>query len=348
MTGQEFAILISMPRTLLLILKTLTLIIVAAGLYLGFGSKFFQKYSGPVEKLRLCTATADVISSLVYVASGQNLFTKNGLDAEVSRRTAGVICFQDLIDKKVDVVTIAGFGYVKKSFDNPNTKILASIATTDKNTQIVANKAIILTPGDLKQKRIGVTFGTDAHFFLNAFLVSNNLSLKNVTVSNLQPEELAPALQEGKVDAVITWEPYISDAKKVLKDNAVTWSAQGNQNIYWLVVARKDFTENNPETVRRLVSALYEAEQYTKSNPDQAKNVIAKQINSERVFVDSLWSDYEFSVSLPQSLILSLEDGARWLIDTKSTTQVKVPNYLNYIYFDALEKVKPEAVTIIH
>jgi hypothetical protein len=30
------------------------------------------------------------------------------------------------------------------------------------------------------------------------------------------------------------------------------------------------------------------------------------------------------------------------------TDATKVPNYLDYIYFDALEEVKPEVVTIIH
>ena len=42
-----------------------------------------------------------------------------------------------------------------------------------------------------------------------------------------------------------------------------------------------------------------------------------------------------------------MEDGVRWLIEKKLTETRKVPNYLAHIYFDALAKLKPEAVTIV-
>jgi NitT/TauT family transport system substrate-binding protein len=42
--------------------------------------------------------------------------------------------------------------------------------------------------------------------------------------------------------------------------------------------------------------------------------------------------------------LLSLEDGARWAIRNKFTDATKVPNYLDYIYVDALKEVNPSAV----
>jgi len=51
---------------------------------------------------------------------------------------------------------------------------------------------------------------------------------------------------------------------------------------------------------------------------------------------------------LDQSLVLALEDEARWAIKNKLTSKTKVPNYLNHIHLDALKSVAPSAVTIIH
>jgi NitT/TauT family transport system substrate-binding protein len=46
--------------------------------------------------------------------------------------------------------------------------------------------------------------------------------------------------------------------------------------------------------------------------------------------------------------LIAFEDQARWRIKNNLTDKKDVPNYLNFIYLDALEGVKPEAVTIIH
>ncbi len=59
------------------------------------------------------------------------------------------------------------------------------------------------------------------------------------------------------------------------------------------------------------------------------------------------WSNFKHSVALDQELLISMEDKARWVIENKLTDAKKVPNYLNFIYFDALEAVKPERISII-
>jgi NitT/TauT family transport system substrate-binding protein len=59
------------------------------------------------------------------------------------------------------------------------------------------------------------------------------------------------------------------------------------------------------------------------------------------------WKEGKFTLFLDQALIVSLEDQARWAIKNKLTDATKAPNYLNYIYFDALEAVKPKSMTII-
>ena len=54
-----------------------------------------------------------------------------------------------------------------------------------------------------------------------------------------------------------------------------------------------------------------------------------------------------FSLSIDQSLILAMEDEARWMISNKLTGEKQVPNFLDYIWDDGLKAIKPEAVNII-
>jgi NitT/TauT family transport system substrate-binding protein len=44
---------------------------------------------------------------------------------------------------------------------------------------------------------------------------------------------------------------------------------------------------------------------------------------------------------------VATEDEARWMITNNLTRDKQVPDFLNYIYVDGLNAVKPEAVNII-
>ena len=63
--------------------------------------------------------------------------------------------------------------------------------------------------------------------------------------------------------------------------------------------------------------------------------------------VSEVWLNTNYRVSLDQALILALEDESRWAIKSGLIGEAKIPNYLNFIYFDGLESVKPKAVRIL-
>jgi NitT/TauT family transport system substrate-binding protein len=56
----------------------------------------------------------------------------------------------------------------------------------------------------------------------------------------------------------------------------------------------------------------------------------------------------EYKLTLEQALLIAMEDEARWHIENQYTETKEVPNYLDQIYFDALESVNPDAVGITH
>jgi NitT/TauT family transport system substrate-binding protein len=69
-------------------------------------------------------------------------------------------------------------------------------------------------------------------------------------------------------------------------------------------------------------------------------------LNVDRQALDATWGEYVFGLFLDQSILVSLEDEARWAIDNRLTTAASVPNYLSFIHVEALQAVKPEAVSI--
>jgi NitT/TauT family transport system substrate-binding protein len=151
----------------------------------------------------------------------------------------------------------------------------------------------------------------------------------------------------GDIDAIATAQPYANLAKKRLGANAVVWPAQGSQSIFGLIVSTNERITNYPEPISRFLKSLAQAEEYTISNPVEAKAIVQKQLNVDAEYMETIWSQDQFSLSLDQSLILAMEDEARWMINNNLTTEKNVPDFLDYIYEDDLKSIKPEAVNII-
>ncbi len=155
------------------------------------------------------------------------------------------------------------------------------------------------------------------------------------------------ALVNGEVDAVSIWNPHAIQLQKELGGNGITMYGEGIYTETFNLVTMQDFVNDNPEVIKKVLRALINAEKFIKERPDESISIITSFIKMDRSQLIELWDIYNFEVTLDQSLLVTLEAEARWAIKNKLTDNTEVPNYLDYIYFDALEEVKPEAVGII-
>jgi NitT/TauT family transport system substrate-binding protein len=92
---------------------------------------------------------------------------------------------------------------------------------------------------------------------------------------------------------------------------------------------------------------MKQAEEFIITHPDQAEETLRKKLNLSDEEIARVWSQNQYSLSFDQSLILAMEDEARWMIENQRTTKTTMPTFLDYLYLDGLLKVKPEAVNII-
>jgi ABC-type nitrate/sulfonate/bicarbonate transport system substrate-binding protein len=96
----------------------------------------------------------------------------------------------------------------------------------------------------------------------------------------------------------------------------------------------------------KLLRALAQAEQFIASHPKEGRAMIAAWVKLPETVKDSgIKTLYE--LSLDQTMLLTMEDEARWMIENKLTQQTQVPDYLNYLYPEALWQVDSRAVRLI-
>lgn len=110
--------------------------------------------------------------------------------------------------------------------------------------------------------RVGVPFPFSMHRLLLSYWTASapNLVVESVTVP---PPRMAEAVAEGHVDAFWVGEPWGSDiVSRGVGDIAMAGSHVWGFAPEKVLAARHDWTENNPETVQKLMRAVYQASRW--------------------------------------------------------------------------------------
>jgi ABC-type nitrate/sulfonate/bicarbonate transport system substrate-binding protein len=113
-----------------------------------------------------------------------------------------------------------------------------------------------------------------------------------------------------------------------------------------MAISSKDWIASHPAVLERFVKSLSQAEDFLVHHEAEAKAIVERRLGLDDASLAALWPQYVFSLSLDQTMIIAMEDEARWMMGAGLAETRPMPNYLDFIYIDALKSVKPSAVTI--
>ncbi len=309
-----------------------------------------QEQPGPVEKVTLGVESS-LLNAAVWVAENKSYFQEQGLDLTIKEYDSGRLSLLAMLkgDEGINICTAAPTPIMFSSFDRQDFSIFATFAYAYEDIKVIARADIgITTAKDLVGKKIGTAAGTTGQFFTETFLIQNEVSFSDIELVDIAPSELPGALNKGEVDAIVIWEPHGSTAMELLGDKAIRLPSADVYKTTFNFLVMNDFATENPEALKNFLRAIDKATTFAKNNIEESQDIVAERLNLDKENMVVLWNDFVFELSLSQSLIITLEDEARWAIKNDLTDKTEIPNYLNYIYLDALHEVNPNAVTIIH
>jgi NitT/TauT family transport system substrate-binding protein len=129
---------------------------------------------------------------------------------------------------------------------------------------------------DLKGKKVGVLVSTQYELMVTEMLRSANMGAADVTIVEVDPEDAASALRDNKVQAVYSWEPYLSEA-----------IADGNKRIYPtenirlfpdVMVFRRSIVEQRPAEVSAFLRAWFWAVEYRLQHEGETRDTTARYL----------------------------------------------------------------------
>lgn len=332
--------------------RVLTLSIAAALLLaLAFGGVAYwalTRTAGPPERLSIALPTTPH-AALLFIAAAQGYFAAEGLDVTFKPVSHGKAALDLLAQGQVDLASAAEVPFVISLLQGGRLGLAATVASVSTEMAVVSRKdRAINNPRDLAGKRIGVTFGTSGDYFLWAFLIRNKIAPDAVTLVDVPPGRMVHELSQGTIDAVSTWEPIKTQAHLALAGNALSFLESEAYTVTHAVIGASAFFQSRPAAVEKLVRALLRAEDFNRSHPEQALALVASQLKIDLKTLRAGWRDIAFKVDLRQSHLVTLEDEARWAMARGYVDKGPLPDFLPSLYLDALQRLAPDRVTVVH
>jgi ABC-type nitrate/sulfonate/bicarbonate transport system substrate-binding protein len=303
-------------------------------------------HSGLLEPI-IIGATPNELNTLVYIADELGYFAGNGVRIEYRDYDTGLAAVGGMLAGEADIALTMEFVIVGGALQRRDVLTLATIDRAMTFYLIARKDKGILSVADLKGKRVGVPRQTIMEFYLGRMLEINGMTIRDVATVDIQVPNTAREISTGNVDAVVAFEPNVTNVSRQLADGAMMWAVQSNQASFWCAVSTRKWVNGHAAAVRNFLKSMAQAEQYVILHGQEAKTRIQNRFHYDDIYIDSVWPRNQFSLSLDQSLIIAMEDQARWMIAHNLPGEKQVPNFLDYLYEDGLKAVKPEAVTII-
>jgi taurine transport system substrate-binding protein len=125
----------------------------------------------------------------------------------------------------------------------------------------------ITAPQDMKGKTIAVPFGSTTHFHMMFALEQLGISPKEVNVLDMSPPDMVAAWERGDIDGGFVWDPALGK----MKDKGHVLLSSGDLSnwgkaTFDAMVARKGFTDENPEFTCQWVKMVAAADADYRAN----------------------------------------------------------------------------------
>jgi NitT/TauT family transport system substrate-binding protein len=333
-----------MPKAIITLLMVISFVVTGVT---GCSRKEEQSASKEIEKITVA-ATAWPASAPFYVGIDKGYFKDEGLDVALRTVMSGHLGLEAVLSGEVDMAASGESPIARAIINGKPVSVIANVCNIEDAILIIARKDRgVSSPDDLRGKRIGVVTTTAAHFFLDTYLATSHIDPEDVQIIDLGADKLVDALLNGEVDAASTWAPHTLVLREKLGGEALMLQDSSIYTMTWVLATTRDFAGKNPERVKKFLRGVVRANRFISEQPAEARGITSKHIGMESHLLEREWKNYNFTAVLDQSLLVNLEDQARWMIKKEPANTRKTPNMLDFTSAEALRAVQPEAVRII-
>lgn len=233
---------------------------------------------------------------------------------------------------------------------------LKTLMTT---SNICNNQGFIIGPNteiqsakDLEGKTLGIMSGAGFMRAIQNMCADMGVDIEKMEIVYLSPAEQVAALENGSIDMMACWEPYMSQAidmgGTLLFTGIQSYFPEYTEEVDWMnfystFEVTEEYYEENYDTCVSLVKAIVKATDYINENLDECAGIIAANLNNDKDAIYAIMSSNVYVTMFDQTFADALNDMAQYMYEAGNISEV--PDFDTYCDPTILKEVAPEKVT---
>jgi NitT/TauT family transport system substrate-binding protein len=211
------------------------------------------------------------------LAKEAGIFKKNGLDVTIKKvpQASRHLAIQSG-DVQCAATTVETW-VVWNANGVPTQQIFQLDKSYGADGMVVKNN--IASIKDIKGKTVAASApGTSPYFALSWMLKKNGLSVKDVTVVNMEPGPAAQAFIAGQNDAAMTYEPYLSSVRAAPQAGKIIATTLDYPMVMDTFGCTPKFLSDNPKAAKALADSYFEALDMIAKDPKKSNEIMGADV----------------------------------------------------------------------
>jgi NitT/TauT family transport system substrate-binding protein len=268
-----------MNKSTLGFLAAILIIITIVGVY--------SYNSPPKDVVRIGYLANDQHSSALAIANAKGMFEEEGINVELQQFNVGADIVIAMAAGQIDVGYV-GTAPATMAIDKGMPLKVVAAVNEEGSGIVIGKNSTIANLNDFENHTLVMpSEGSIQDILLHYLLQENNISSKSIDIMQMQTSLMPEALQSGKIDGYIVWEPYVIQASSAGYGKTFMYSDEIWKNHpCCVIIASNDFRQNHPDELKKILEIHQNATKYIYSNRDDAVSILSKRykldVNTEK------------------------------------------------------------------
>jgi len=215
-----------------------------------------------------------------WIAEEKGFFEANGIDVNLINFTWDQDMSAGLASGNLDVQAAATNTLITLLNQGIDVQGFLLMDASYEADAIMAAKDITSVK-DLVGKKVAYELGSTSDLLLNYALNEAGYTIDDIEAVPMGADAAGLSLITNRVDAAVTYEPYISAALREGNGQHVIYTAAENPGLISdIMIARSEFINKNPKLILGLAKAWDQAVQFIRDNPEEGGKIIADAVGS--------------------------------------------------------------------
>ena len=289
----------------------------------------------------------------MFVGVEKGLFKQHGIDLKLKVVNTGTDMVNAMTKREVQIGDMSVTTFLKARHAGSPFLVVGMImndATTtfaDSPLAIVARKGSGITRvEDLKGKRIGLAKEQTSDEYLKMVLARRGMKYGEMSIQSIMaPPALVGAFAAGKIDAMVSWEPFNTMGLMRTPESYEVLRGGGHLSYMMIATVHDPMVQENPRVIQAFVNGLAAASHYTRQNRGEAVAIFAKWVPNVNIEVASRAIQHiNYDPRISRESLRAFENAQNELLQhtIKGAKPKRITDIVLTSYTEAAQRVHPE------